>query len=128
MKRTILILTAAVAVCFAAVAPAIAGHPTAVTAKKKKPKTYNVAIHDNFYAPASKTIKVNDSVNWKWPSDVGDTHDVKLVKAPKGVKKWKSNGYTVLASYKKKFTKAGTYNIICTFHPESMSMVIKVKK
>jgi plastocyanin len=125
MKRTILVLAAAAALLLAAVTPALAG--SGATAAKSKAKTKIVTIHDNYYTPTKEKIRVGDTVKWKWPSDTGDTHDVKLKSGPKGAKKFHSQAYSVLATYKQKFTKAGTYKIVCTFH-DTMKMTITVKK
>jgi len=126
MKRTILVLAAAALALLAVAATAFAGGHATIA--KAKAKTKIVGIHDNYFGPAKESIKVGDTVKWKWPDDTGDTHNVKLEKGPKGVKKFKSPSYTVAGVYKQKFTKAGTYKIICTFHPDSMKMTITVKK
>ena len=66
------------------------------TAAAPKPKTVKIA--DNYYLPAKLTIKPDTKVVWRWPSEAGDVHDVKLKSAPKGVRKFHSEpasaGYT----------------------------------
>lgn len=134
MKRITILLAAValVAVGAVAVAPALAG-PAPVTAsaakkKAKKPVTKIVKIFDNYYTPPKQSIKVGDSLKWVWPSDVGDTHDVNLGTGPKGVKAWSSPSYAARASFKKTFTKAGTYQLYCSFHQGEMIMTVVVKK
>ena len=89
--------------------------------------TRTVTIGDNFYAPAKLTVKVGTTVNWKWPDDTGDSHDVKLGSAPKGVKKFHSEEAGSAYSFKRKLTKAGTYKIVCTLH-EEMRQTVTVKR
>jgi len=135
MKRTILILAAAaalVAFTVPTVASAITGSPSATSAatkkKKKKPKTKTVTMNNYYYGPAKVSLKVGDSISWKWPDAGGDQHDVALKKGPKGLKPWHSPVYTAYVTWKKKFTVAGNYSLVCTLHPDTMVMTVKVAK
>ena len=94
------------------------------TAAAPKPRT--VKIHDNYYLPAKLTVKPRTKIVWRWPSEAGDVHDVKLKSAPKGVKKWQSEPASSGYTYKRTFKKVGTYKIVCTLH-EEMKMTVKVK-
>jgi plastocyanin len=94
-----------------------------VTAKAPK-KT--VKIGDNFFSPKKLTVAAGTTVTWKWNSDNADSHDVKLNKAPKGVKKFHSDIAATDYSYKKKLSKKGTYSLLCTLH-EDMTQKITVK-
>jgi plastocyanin len=111
------------AACLAAVAltgaaPAVAGAP--------RPKQVEVA--DNYYVPDELTLKQGAKVRWVWPDDVAiDVHDVKLRKAPKGVRKWQSEPMSSGYRYTRTFKKRGTYRIVCTLH-EEMTMTIRVKR
>ena len=58
---------------------------------------------------------------------VADVHDVKLISAPKGFKKFQTDPRPA-GDDSKKLTKAGIYKFICTFHEEEMRMTITVKK
>lgn len=89
--------------------------------------TRTVTIGDNFYAPAKLTVRVGTTVNWKWPDDTGNSHDVKLGSAPKGVKKFQSEEAGSAFLFRRKLTKAGTYKIFCTLH-EEMRQTITVKR
>lgn len=86
-----------------------------------------VTIGDNFYAPAKPTVKVGTTIRWRWPDDTGDSHDVKLKTAPRGVRKFQSEEAGSAYSFKRKLTVAGTYKIICTLHDE-MRQTITVKR
>jgi len=137
MKRTILILAAAaalVAFTVPTVASAITGSPSATSAatkkkkKKAKPKTKTVTMNNYYYGPNKVSLKVGDSISWKWPDAGGDQHDVALKKGPKGLKPWHSPVYTAYVTWKKKFTVAGNYSLVCTLHPDTMVMTVKVAK
>ena len=136
MKRTILIFAAAaalVAFTVPTVASALTGSPAATSAatkkkKKPKPKTKTVTMNNYYYGPAKVSLKVGDSISWKWPDAGGDQHDVALKKGPKGLKPWHSPVYTAYVTWKKKFTVAGNYSLVCTLHPDTMVMTVKVAK
>lgn len=95
------------------------------------PVVKKVRMFDNYYSPAKLTIRSGTAVQWVWPSDVGDSHDVKLRKAPAGVKRFQSPPYAAAAKWPrppKVFKKAGTYKLYCTFHETEMTMTIVVKR
>jgi plastocyanin len=54
-------------------------------------------------------------------------HDVKLRRAPKGVRKFHSDPAASDFSFSRTLTKAGTYRLVCTYH-EEMTMTIKVRR
>jgi plastocyanin len=118
-------LTAVAAV--AVVGGALAA-PPGVGAAKKRPKPRTVDVGDNFFAPAKLTVRPGTKVTWKWPTDVGDSHDVKTAKVPKGAKRFASPPYAVGARFARTFTKAGRYKLYCTFHATEMTMTITVRK
>ena len=84
-------LTGAVAL---AAAPAVAGPPQAARAPQKK----KIQVVDNFYNPKKLTVNLKSRINWVWTDGSADVHDVKLISAPKGFKKFQtepgSAGYT----------------------------------
>lgn len=129
LRRTRL-ATAAAFIAAAGVGLATHGGAQAAPAKAAKPKI--VKMFDNYYSPAKLTLKAGQSVQWVWPADVGDSHDVKVTKAPKGAKKFKSPPYATAAKWPRPkgqvFTKTGTYKLLCTFHETDMTMTITVKK
>ncbi len=94
----------------------------------RTPKPRVVKMYDNYYGPAKLTIKPGTKVTWKWPSDVGDSHDVKTKSVPKGAKKFKSPPYATQAKWSTTFKKAGRYKLYCTFHETEMTMTVVVKK
>ena len=101
-----------------------AGAGTAATHKAPKPRT--VKVGDDYFGPMSLKVKPKTKIVWKWLSVNGNTHDVKLKKGPKGVKKFQSDPATSDFRFSKKLTVKGTYTVICTFH-ENMKQTIIVK-
>jgi plastocyanin len=113
----------------AAAAAVLAGGVTgAHAAATKAPKPRVVKMYDNYYGPAKLTIKPGTKVTWKWPNDLGDSHDVKTRSVPKGAKKFKSPPYATQAKWSQTFTKTGKYKLYCTFHETEMTMTVVVKK
>jgi plastocyanin len=88
--------------------------------------TKKVQVGDDYYGPAKLTVKRGTTVKWTWVGDNTNSHDVKLGKGPKGVKKFKSASAASDYSFSKKFTKKGTYKIVCTLH-HTMRMTITVR-
>ena len=107
-----------------AAAPAGARLPYAGKPQKKK-----VGVYDNYYAPAKLTVNRGSTITWTWMPDVADIHDVKLVKAPKGVKRFQSLEGSAGYVYKRTLKTPGVYKFICTFHEaDGMAMAITVRK
>jgi plastocyanin len=111
-----------------AVAAVLALVPAGVgtAAKHKAPKPRTVKVRDDYFSPASLKVPRKTTIVWKWFSYNGNTHDVKLKKGPKGVKRFQSDPATSDFTFKKKLTVKGTYKVVCTFH-ENMRMTITVK-
>ena len=106
---------------------ALALAPAAISqAGAAKPKAKVVKIGDNFFAPDSVKVAKGTKVIWRWPSDAGDTHDVKLRSGPKGVKKFKSDYAASDYRFARTLKKPGKYVVICTLH-QGMTMTIRVK-
>jgi plastocyanin len=94
-----------------------------VPAASGRRATKTVDVGDNFFDPTNMKIKKNDRVAFDW---VGiEEHDVARAKGPG---KFFESGATSTpgVNFKHKFTKKGTYKIICTLHSE-MKMKIEVK-
>ena len=121
----VLVVAAVAATTGAAVLPLA---DAATQKKTAKPKTLTVGVFDNYYAPIpKKAIKKGTKVRWRWDANTIDVHDVKLTKAPKGVKKFQSDPLASPATFTRALTKPGKYYFICTFH-EDMKMTITVAK
>jgi plastocyanin len=106
-------------------AAALAAAP-ALGAAKPKPRT--VQLHDNFYAPAKVTVRAGTQIRWYWADDTTDVHDVQLVSAPKGVKKFQTDPLAAGLAYRRRLATPGLYRFICSFHEDEMTMQIRVKR
>ena len=116
------LLVAAITVIVAVPLIAVAASPAAT---RPKPKT--VKVGDDFFSPKKLTVKRNTKITWKWSADNYDTHDVRLKKGPKGVKKFHSDLSASDYSFARTLTKPGKYVVICTIHAE-MRQTIRVKR
>jgi plastocyanin len=122
-------VTRAVAIVLAgaaalAAAPAVASSRSAV----RKPQKKKIEVADNFYNPRKLTVNLRSRITWVWSDESADVHDVKLISAPKGFKKFQTEPASAGFSYSKTLTKPGTYKFICTFHEEdNMRMTIVVR-
>jgi plastocyanin len=91
-----------------------------------KPKPVSVTVADDYFAPLKKTVKPGTKIVWKWLLVNSNTHDVKLKKGPKGVKRFHSDPAAADFVYKRTLKVKGKYSIICTFH-EDMVQTITVR-
>jgi plastocyanin len=85
-----------------------------------------IAVRDYYYAPGTLRVKRGTTLVWRWPADGGDSHDVELVKAPKGVRDFASDIATAAYAYRRTLTRPGTYVFDCSLHPE-MAMRVTVR-
>jgi plastocyanin len=107
-----------------AAAPAVAGSHVAA----RKPQKKKIEVADNFYNPKKLTVNLRSKITWVWTDASADVHDVKLISAPKGFKKFQTEPASAGFTYSKTLTKPGTYKFICTFHEEdNMRMTIVVR-
>lgn len=107
-----------------AAAPAVAG-----SAAERKPQRKTVKMGDNYYVPDRLTVNARSTITWRWPGSdsAGDVHDVELRSRPKGVKAFASDPATADFSFRRKLTKPGLYELVCTLH-EEMTMTIRVRR
>ena len=121
--RTTLALVLAGTAALAAV-PAQAGVSAA-----RKPQKKTVAVGDNYFQPSRLTVNRDSTVRFAWADDAAEIHDVKLVKGPRGVKKWQSEPGGFGYVYRRTLRKPGTYRLVCTFHvADGMKMTIVVRR
>jgi plastocyanin len=98
---------------------AVSGAPSAADAA-----TRAVKVGNDFFSPTNKSIARGRSVTWVWAG--GTPHDV-VAKNRTGKivfrsKITKQRGYT----YSHRFSRNGTYKIICSIHPDTMRMTVRV--
>jgi plastocyanin len=81
-----------------------------------------VKVEDDFYSPTSLSVSSGTKVKFNWTGS--HKHNVVKKKGPGGSF---SSSITQAdgVQFEHKFSKAGTYKIICTVHPE-MTMKINV--
>jgi plastocyanin len=104
---------------------AAAAAPTADDSKdkattKKSGQTHTVTIKGKKFSPATLTIKVGDTVVWKNEDD----HDHTVNAADKS---FKSGNISADETFKHTFSKAGTFQYACQYHPREKA-TIKVEK
>lgn len=87
------------------------------------PKT-TVLLGDNFFKPAGKTVRRGTKVRFKW---IGNrTHNVTKRRGPGARFKSRTTSSRGV-NFAKKFEKRGTYKLICTIHPRTMRLTLKVR-
>ena len=86
-----------------AAAPAVAVPPDAV----RKPQKKRVEVVDNYYSPRKLTVNLKSRINWVWTDGSADVHDVKLISAPKGFKKFQTEPGSAGYTYSNTLTKPG---------------------
>ena len=120
----VLLALALTGVAALAAAPAVAGTPDAARVPQKK----KIEVADNFYSPKKLTVNLKSRIKWVWTDGSADVHDVKLISAPKGFKKFQTEPGSAGFTYSKTLTKPGVYKFICTLHEEdNMRMTITVR-
>jgi plastocyanin len=120
-RRAITAMTVVALGGVAAVVPAAAGSAPKVIKK--------VTVEDDFYGPSRLKLTKGAEVKWQWKKTNLDSHNVTLVKGPKGIKAkaWTSATGSSGIVFNRTFTKPGTYHFQCTIHPASMNLTIVVK-
>lgn len=86
--------------------------------------TTTVKLGDNFFKPARKTIRRGTKVRFKWVGS--NPHNVTKRKGPGGGFKSRTTSRRGV-NFAKRFTKRGTYKLICTIHPTEMRLTLKVR-
>ena len=81
--------------------------------------TKTITLKDNYFSKSSITIHKGDRVNWRW-SNTANRHNV-FSRGHFKSRSGRSGNFTA------RFTKRGTYSIICTLHPAQMTMKVIVK-
>lgn len=121
-------ITAAACVLGVAIAAPVASGAGSVS-HKPKPVVKKVQVGDNFFSPVKLAIAKGSSVNWVWSNTNFSTHNVTLIKGPKGITKAKFTSIDGSRGlhFKRTFTTPGTYHFECTIHP-SMNITVTVRR
>ena len=93
-----------------------------------KATTRTVKVGDDFFSPTKRTIYTYDIIKWVWvgpdgrPGTTASGHTV-----TEENDRFSSEELTT-GTYRKRFKRRGTYNILCATHPNTMRMKIVVKR
>ncbi len=82
----------------------------------------SVAVRDNSFAPGTKTVRTGQTVTWVWRGRA--PHNVVKTRGPGRV--FQSRVQT-RGRYSHRFTRRGTYRLLCTIHAPSMKMKVVVR-
>src|SRR4051794_2558747 len=104
----------------AAAVPAMIGVAVAVVPAHAG-ATKTVAVKNNSFSPTTVSIHKGDKVTWKWTQG-GVPHNVTPANGNPGSTTSSKKGFT----FTKSFAKAGTFKYLCTIHPGSMKVTVKV--
>lgn len=87
--------------------------------------TRTVTVEDDSYSRSSLTLHKNDKITFKWGSP-RHRHNVTSNSGPERFhsRTTSSDSY----SYTHRFTKTGSYSLLCTQHPGQMKLAVKVKR
>jgi plastocyanin len=86
--------------------------------------TTKVKLGDNFFKPKRKAIAKNTKVRFKWIGN--NPHNVTKVRGP-GRNFASETTSEPGVNFRKRFRKRGRYKLICTVHPDSMRMRLRVR-
>lgn len=106
-----------IAVLAVAIVPGLGGVATAA------PKT-TVALGDNFFKPAKKSVRRGTTVRFKWIGS--NLHNVVKRRGPGGGIRSKTTSRPGV-NFAKRFGKRGTYRFVCTIHPAAMRLKLNVR-
>jgi len=76
--------------------------------------TDTVQVSNFQFSPSTINAKVGDTIVWTWVSGI---HTTTSTTVPAGAAMWDSPMSTSNKTFSYKLTTEGTYNFVCTFHP-----------
>ena len=126
MSRRLLLLPALLATLLAGILAA----PVAGARHHKRPHVF-IKVADDYFSPAHLTrhrsVKVGTKVTWRWSTYNTNVHNVKLYRAPRHVKHFRTGFAGGGFRFSKILRKRGLYRYRCQIHP-GMRGVIRVKR
>ena len=81
--------------------------------------TRSIRVGNNFFGPRTVTIHRGTRLTWRFH---GSLHNVTVRRGPQHFR----SGNRKHGSFSHRFTRRGTYRIVCTIHP-GMRMTVKVR-
>lgn len=82
----------------------------------------SVSIKDSRFSPRRVDANRNDTVTWRWRSDL--EHDVSFTSVPRGASRRGAGVRTGGPPFTKRMTKRGTYRYLCTVHDFAGRVVV----
>ncbi|MCQ4120238.1 cupredoxin domain-containing protein [Rhodococcus tibetensis] len=114
-------LIAGVALAASISAPgALSGCSSESAGIDEQPSGPVVEVADMAYSPAQLTVRVGETVTWKF-DDRGVTHDVAGVGEAKGVLR---SPLMQTGNFTYTFTEPGTYEYTCSLHPDMHGTIV----
>jgi plastocyanin len=113
-KRPIFVVAAIAAIALLPVLGGVANGAPKATVK----------LGDNFFSPSVKSVTSGTKVRFRWIGD--NRHNVTKSSGPGGgfsSRTTRANG----VNFAKRFTKKGTYRLLCTIHPSTMRLKLTVR-
>jgi plastocyanin len=85
-------------------------------------------VGDNFFSPRQVAIARNGTVRWRWQRSSFAPHNVTLTRRhPREVNRSRFRSPTRTGGrFQRTFTVPGTYRFVCTIHPTTMRMSVRV--
>jgi plastocyanin len=83
--------------------------------------TRGVAVKDNVFSQRSLTVSRGTTVRWTWKGH--GLHNVTVVRGPVAFRSSTKRSGT----YSHRFTRAGTYVLVCSVHAPGMKMTVRVR-
>lgn len=91
------------------------------------PASRTFHAHDDFFSPARLTVAPRTTLRWRAASDALEPHDVQLVGAPAGVKRFSSRTLSTTTSFARRLVTPGLYRFRCSIHGDAMTMRVRVR-
>jgi plastocyanin len=91
----------------------------AVAATQALAATRSIRVGNNFFGPRTVTIHRGARLTWRFH---GSLHNVTVRRGPQHFR----SGNRSHGKFSHRFTRRGTYRIVCTIHP-GMRMTVKVR-
>jgi plastocyanin len=83
-----------------------------------------VTLGDNFFKPAKRAVRKGTKVRFRWAGS--NPHNVVKRRGP-GRRFSSRTTSRQGVNFAKRFTRRGTYKLICTIHPSEMRMTLRVR-
>jgi plastocyanin len=83
--------------------------------------TRGVSVRDNVFSSKSVTIHKGQTIKWTWRGKA--MHNVTVAKGPASFR----SSTKTRGTFSHRFTRKGTYRLVCTVHAPGMKMTVTVR-